>query len=65
MRKLDTLTEKPDLQREIADIFCHRARATLDMQRFDFMTQDECKDTLNRCAPPVTDCPGPPGFFEP
>jgi hypothetical protein len=47
----DALAEKPAIQREVAEIFCHRARATLDMQRFDFMTKQECEKALQLCEP--------------
>jgi len=51
--RLDSLASQPDIRRDIATMLCHRAHATLDMQRFDFMTADECRQTLDLCQPLV------------
>ncbi|MBX3436450.1 MAG: hypothetical protein KF861_03095 [Planctomycetaceae bacterium] len=51
LSKLDALAATPEVQREVADIFCHRARATLAMERFDFMSRDECETSLKLCEP--------------
>jgi len=45
------LASKPDIQRDVAQMLCHRATATLDMERFDFMSEEECRDTLRLCRP--------------
>jgi len=47
--RLESLASKPDIQRDIAAMLCHRANATFDMERFDFMTEDECRQTLRIC----------------
>ena len=52
IKHIDKVTLE-DIQRDIAQMLCHRANATLDMQRFDFMTEDECRDTLRLCKPLV------------
>jgi len=49
--RLESLASKPDIQRDVAQMLCHRATATLDMERFDFMSEEECRDTLRLCRP--------------
>lgn len=49
--RLESLASTPDIRKDVAKIFCARAEATLEMKRFDFMSEAECRQTLDVCRP--------------
>lgn len=49
--RLESLASTPDIRKDVAKIFCARAEATLEMKRFDFMSEADCRQTLDVCRP--------------
>ena len=48
--RFDQLDGSPEFRTEAASILSSRARAALELKRFDFMTEDECRKTLRDCS---------------